>query len=166
MSDVTVTDRSINDEVKRLHLLNPDWDWFKCWSQVKKEHPELFPPSRSSKRYTKQCVVCGTEFTRSRSDAQTCSPLCRKRKERRPKRTATAQKGLKRPDKYSCVVCGQEFRAFHEAKTCSVRCRKALSRSPAGYLARLKRLSAAGAPNSVTIEVEVPFPLPAPGAKT
>ena len=137
----------IKDEIKRLRLLNPDWDFLKCHRQVQKEHPELFPPSRSTKRYTRHCVVCGAEFTRSRSDAETCSPLCRKRKERHPLRDAASEKAFQewsRQEKarekiehqrlYWCVVCDKEFQAFHEAKTCSPRCRKALQRSPAGHL--------------------------------
>jgi predicted nucleic acid-binding Zn-ribbon protein len=40
-----------------------------------------------------------------------------------------------------CKACGKLFYAYRpDAQTCSQRCRKAHSRSPAGALARLKRL--------------------------
>jgi hypothetical protein len=44
---------------------------------------------------------------------------------------------------HKCKACGKLFFAYRpDAQTCSQRCRKAYSRSPAGALARLKRLGA------------------------
>jgi hypothetical protein len=40
-----------------------------------------------------------------------------------------------------CRVCNTKFYSIRsDAKTCSEKCRKAFSRSPAGHMARLKRL--------------------------
>ena len=42
---------------------------------------------------------------------------------------------------HKCKACGEWFYTYRpDAQTCSQRCRKAYSRSPAGALARLKRL--------------------------
>lgn len=46
-----------------------------------------------------------------------------------------------------CKFCGELFYAYRpDAQTCSQRCRKAFSRSPAGHMARLKRLGQSGDP--------------------
>jgi hypothetical protein len=40
-----------------------------------------------------------------------------------------------------CLVCEKEFDSVRsDVMTCSPKCRKALSRSPAGHMARLRRL--------------------------
>lgn len=68
--------------------------------------------------WTRNCIICGKEFTTTVKSRQTCGKVCARR--------LAHGKGAYRKEKvFKCVMCGNEFLSIYDnAKTCSDLCRR------------------------------------------
>ena len=106
-----------------------------------------------------RCEICGVQIqSPSWRKARTCSARCRKALSRRYDGPPLLKKQKELHSNW-CLVCDKEFHSVRsDVKTCSPKCRKALSRSPAGHMARLRRLRRIAGRSAEVIDVDQSVP--------